>query len=211
MVDHATVALQARNDEWIASFLGSTHAVDLVRDRIDDLPLPIPSGMTIRTALTVAALALLLTGCSVPAVAPPASPTPTVEPAPEPASTAADFAAALKVATITGTFNFTEENDPNELLGRPNGYTSATVVFDSGGECDKDDPGVDCGATIEVFEDAAGAQRRSEYILGILKDAPILGTEYQYLFGNALLRVSGHLTPTVAAEYGDSFGGEPQQ
>jgi len=93
----------------------------------------------------------------------------------------------------------TEDNDPNNKIGRPNGYVSAAIIYDAGGECE--DLGVDCGATIEVWPSAEAATERSEYIQGLQKDAPILGSEYNYLDGAALLRVSGDLKPSVAAEY----------
>ncbi len=166
-----------------------------------------------RRLIALATIPLVLAGCaaSPPPAAPSPSSTPSASPAPAPL-TAAELASQLDVVTITGTFEFTEENDPNELLGRPNGYTSATVIIDSGsGDPTCVDPGAICGATIEVFEDAAGAQRRSDYILGLLESTPMLGSEYHFILDNALLRVDGSITPTVAAEYGESFGGEPQQ
>jgi hypothetical protein len=52
-----------------------------------------------------------------------------------------------------------------------------------------------------VFADEAGAAARKKYIDDTMKAAPILGTEYSYLDGPILLRVSQMLTPDQAAEY----------
>jgi hypothetical protein len=99
----------------------------------------------------------------------------------------------------------TEKTDSNNLLGRPNGYDSAAVITDKGGDTSDPDPGVAYGATVETFESRSAAIRRSDYIQGILKDAPMLGTEYNYLEGNVLLRVSGALPPSIAAKYKAAF------
>ena len=50
----------------------------------------------------------------------------------------------------------TEDNDPNDLIGRPSGYTDAAVVYDSEAECTE--LGVDCGATIEIWPSEAFAR-----------------------------------------------------
>lgn len=48
---------------------------------------------------------------------------------------------------------------------------------------------------------AADAQQRSEYIQSTLKAAPILGTEYHYVTGGALVRISGKVLPSLAKKY----------
>lgn len=130
------------------------------------------------------------------------APTTTEEPAPENATAIAE---GLGVASIQKVVTVTEDNDPNDKIGRPNGYTSAAVIYDSTVADCGDDLGVDCGATIEVFATPEAAKERSEYIQGLQKDAPMLGSEYNYLNGPALLRVSGDIKPTVAAEYEAAF------
>lgn len=96
----------------------------------------------------------------------------------------------------------TENNDPNNLIGRPNGYASAAVLYDPDAKPTDRKPGVDQGATIEVFPTAADAQQRSRYIQKILDNGGgFLGTEYHYPSGAALLRVSGTLKPSVAKSY----------
>ena len=109
------------------------------------------------------------------------------------------------VESATEVVAITEDNDPNDLIGRPTGYVSAAVIYDEGAECDE--LGSDCGATVEVWRSAEEAQDRSDYIQGILEASPILGTEYNYLDGAVLLRVSGELKPSVASEYEAAFSG----
>ena len=60
---------------------------------------------------------------------------------------------------------------------------------------------------VEVWPTAADAQRRSDYIQGILKDSPVLGTEYDTLNGAALLRIDGKVKPSVAKNYAAKFLG----
>ena len=100
----------------------------------------------------------------------------------------------------------TENNDPNNLLGRPNGYTAAVVIYDQGGSC-SGDLGVDCGATVEQWPSGADANARKDYIQGILKKAPLLGSEWDLVSGPILVRVSGKLKPSVEAVYSKAFLG----
>lgn len=117
--------------------------------------------------------------------------------------TAEALAASLKadVSSITKTVTITEDNDPNDSIGRPGSYSEAVSIYDSRADCGEDDLSVDCGAKIEVFDSAGGAKDRMDYIQKSLKDNPILGSEYNYVIGNALLRVSGTLKPSEAKEY----------
>ncbi len=57
------------------------------------------------------------------------------------------------------------------------------------------------GGSIEVYDNPADAKERAEFIASTLKKMKIFGTEYHYLNGGTLLRVSGELTPDEAAEY----------
>lgn len=113
------------------------------------------------------------------------------------AETVAEAVGAEKVVEIT------EDNDPNNLIGRPNGYVEAAVIYAKGAQCDE--LGVSCGATVELFEDADDAERRSDYIQGVLEKAPMLDSEYHYLDGAALLRVSGDIKPSDAEDYEKAF------
>jgi hypothetical protein len=98
---------------------------------------------------------------------------------------------------------WTEENDPNKLLGRPNGYTSAATLIDKSlSPCS--DPGVDCGAPIEVFATPDEANKRAEYLKSI-RTGGILGTEYHTVIGSTLLRVTGELPPKTNTKYAAAF------
>lgn len=107
---------------------------------------------------------------------------------------------ASKVVTIT------EDNDPNDLIGRPNGYDSAAIIYDSEVSCDE--LGSECGVVVEVFSEEDAAQARGEYIQGILSESPALGSEWDYVKGSVVLRVSGELKPSSNTKYAEAFGGE---
>ncbi len=136
-----------------------------------------------------------------------ATPSPGATPTKIALTTAGQYAHAIakNVPSAKKVTVLTEKTDSNNLLGRPNGYTSAAVITDRGGDTSDPDPGVSDGATVETFDSESDAVRRSDYIQGILRDAPMLGTEYDYVQGNVLLRVSGELPPSVAAKYKAAF------
>ena len=83
--------------------------------------------------------AIALAGCS----APTPSSAPSAATSAPPATTQApanptDATAWAKQVSIDSTkkvVTVTEDNDPNNLIGRPNGYVSAAVLYDSGVEC----------------------------------------------------------------------------
>jgi hypothetical protein len=171
------------------------------------------------SALPVVALmlALSLTGCS-PTPAEPdisptptataAAPTPTPTPTPEPVDTsAAAIAAAIKasVPSAGDIVQITEDNDPNDVIGRPTGYADAATLYDSRVACDE--LGAECGASVEIWGDPAAAQARMDYIQGILGSTTVLGTEYDYVRGAAIIRVTGALKPSEAAEYEAAING----
>lgn len=111
------------------------------------------------------------------------------------------------IKKVTEVREITEDNDVNDLIGRPNGYTSAAVLVDSRIElpCDKKEPSARCGAKVEVWKSAEDAERRSEYIQTVTKEAGMLGSEYNYLDGAVLLRVAGEIKPTAAKKYEAAF------
>lgn len=179
---------------------------------------------SIRTTLVpaslVCAMAAATAGCgggaadnpgSAPTVIVTASPSTSATTSPTPETdqltTATQYAKAIrrKVGSATEVTTITEATDANNLLGRPNGYTSAAVITDTGGDVSDPAPGVAYGATVEVFTTEAEARRRSDYIQGLLRDSPMLGTEYNYATGGVLLRVSGTLPPSAAKKYESAF------
>jgi hypothetical protein len=90
------------------------------------------------------------------------------------------------------------------MLGRPGQYLSAAWITDSGAAEGR--TGIDSGAVVEVFANAAGAWERSADIQEVLKTAsPVFGTEWHYLKSATLLRVSGKLAPSTIDRYASMF------
>ena len=114
----------------------------------------------------------------------------------------ASISGKVSSAKLSGTV--TAENDPNHLLGRPNQYTSKVTFTDSRIKAadvagtEKGD--VERGGAIEVFGSPADAAARAKYIQAVTKSMPAL-TEYDYVHGTVLIRVSHYLTPAQAASY----------
>lgn len=94
----------------------------------------------------------------------------------------------------------TRGNDANKLLGKTNGYSSASVLYDRHTKC-SGEPGVDCGATIEKFTTTVKAKARAKHIQKLLKKYKFLGTEHDTVHGHFLLLVSDNLTHSQAAKY----------
>lgn len=93
---------------------------------------------------------------------------------------------------------YTEETDTNQLLGRPNQYTSKINVEDTRIEqTDKENP---VGFSIEVFSNSEDALARQEYIGSIVEKMPMMA-EYDYINDYILIRVDKSLTPSQAKEY----------
>lgn len=129
--------------------------------------------------------------------------------------TAAAVLEGLKAAvpTITKTIVYTAEDDPNTRLGRPGQYTSKAGFHDSRVpaeelEFEGEPFAVRRGGDIEVFPDEEGAKVRADYIDNLVNQSGgglFLDPEYIYRRGKVLLRVSGALSPTIAAEYEKAF------
>ncbi|MFE3583711.1 hypothetical protein [Streptomyces vinaceus] len=166
-----------------------------------------------RAAITTAAAAItaiLLAGCSTDSSTPKAAPSGQAgQPAAAPSKTSADaagaftaIAAAVPSAKLGTTV--TAENDPNHLLGRPNGYTSKITFTDSRIPAEqtegREPDDLELGGSIEIFPTAAAAKARADYIQAAGKAMPALG-EYDYVHGTAVIRVSNLLTPAQAADY----------
>jgi hypothetical protein len=150
------------------------------------------------------AVTLTATGCGSDTSSSPSVATTTAVAAPTPAAPhdARTVLAALTAAEthLRGGAVQSEDTDPNDLLGRPNGYLSRASADMPGGDRDGDKYGIERGLVIEVFPTAADADRRSTFIQDTLKSMQILGTEYHYRAGGGavLVRVSGKVKPSVA-------------
>lgn len=118
-------------------------------------------------------------------------------------------AIATKVASARPGFDYTADTDPNQLLGKPNGYLSEATFTDnriSPADTAGVRPGsVQRGGSVEVFADAASATIRQQRLGKLERDAPLPSREYMFTDGPALLRLSGRLTPGQAAEYAAAF------
>lgn len=121
-----------------------------------------------------------------------------------PDATAVTTALAHAVPGLRTIVTYTAASDPNHLLGRPGQYTSKTAFADprvkaadvQGEERDA----IDRGGSVEVYPTAAGAKARAAYIQKIAQAMPSV-TEYDYVHGGVLVRVSNLLTPDQAAAY----------
>jgi hypothetical protein len=93
----------------------------------------------------------------------------------------------------------TEDNDPNDMLGRQGGYLSrATFVLpgaEGGAEQD-----TERGGSIEVWPTDDAAVKRWEYLKGF-QSSPLLGDGYDYVFGPAVLRIAKEVKPSVAEPF----------
>lgn len=108
------------------------------------------------------------------------------------------------VPTAESTKTYTAANDPNHLLGRPNGYSSKAAFADSRVPADQVEymaqDAVERGGSVEVFADEAGAKARMQYIQTLAQGFPG-AVEYDYVHGAVLVRVSRILTPDQAKDY----------
>lgn len=152
--------------------------------------------MIIRTVATVAISLAALTACGTT----PGQSTMTAE---QVVSQLAQRVPSAKPGVV-----FTAETDPNKLLGRPNGYTSKASFTDSRVNSedviDTREGAVDPGGSVEVFADEQAAQNRLKYIQAMTAGVPAF-TEYGYVSGPVLVRVSKSLTPDQAAEYQEAL------
>lgn len=123
----------------------------------------------------------------------------------DPTAHSAALVLQSQIPDVTELVKLTEENDPNDLIGRPNGYTAATVLVDSRVSCEGEEPGVDCGATVEEWPSQEDAEKRSDYIQDLQSGSSLLGSEWNTVRGNLLLRVTGEMNPSDAEAYADVF------
>lgn len=102
---------------------------------------------------------------------------------------------------IDNVLEYTETNDPNQLLGRPNQYIQKINFADMRFiQSDSSNP---VGGSIEIFENSDDCENRAEYITSITESLPAMA-EYTYQFDNVLLRLTKDLLPSDAENYEDS-------
>lgn len=130
------------------------------------------------------------------------------------AMTAEEIANELKsnISTLGEIVVYTEETDLNNLLGRPNQYTSKVTFEDTRLEqtnktnefLTEEQQSEPIGGTIEVFNNEEDMQNRKNYIESISSSMSML-SQYIYAKGNVLLRLDNELTPSQASEYENAF------
>ena len=164
----------------------------------------------------IAAAVLALTGCggnTTPASKPSTNSSTTVATTAAPstplggdAATASAKKIEALVPSVVKVVTITKNNDPNPIFGQPGSYVSAAVIYEKINTCTT--LVVACGAKVEVYKSAADAAARAKYLLGMKKSGAIVGGEYDYVRGVAVLRVFGGVTPSLAEKYHAAFGGE---
>jgi hypothetical protein len=120
--------------------------------------------------------------------------------------TAREFIAGFKRAglPVGKVICYTDETDPNDLLGRPGGYVEKCDWADKREEQSlPDDP---IGGSIETFERPGGAVQRAEY-LKAFEGAGAFSSGYTYLPKNSnwVLRIDSELTKSQAQAYLKAF------
>jgi hypothetical protein len=99
-----------------------------------------------------------------------------------------------------------EADDPEGLLGAPDGYAHGVLFHDARGRCSA--PDISCGAYLEAWDDHDEAAARSEEVLALQSGMPMLGSERHYVEGRFLLRVSGDLPERSARQYAEALRGD---
>ena len=103
---------------------------------------------------------------------------------------------------IDGIIVYDENTDENGLLGRPNQYISKVNFADT--RLEQFDPASPNGGTIEVFTSASDLNRRKAHNEMVMEKYPIF-TEYLFVHGKYIMRLSKDLSPEQAKEYEEIF------
>ncbi len=95
----------------------------------------------------------------------------------------------------------------NHLMGRPGQYIGKLNFKDT--RVSSSDAGVNIGVpdggSIEVFANTTDAKHRFTYIQAISTSGAAIFAEYEYLDGDAILRISPQLSPSQAVQYKAAF------
>lgn len=113
--------------------------------------------------------------------------------------------AGLPIGTVTV---YTAADDPNHLLGTPNGYLSKAAFVDkqilpaqAAGQ-----GVVGAGGEVEVYATGAEATARKQSIVTAENSGQLLGTEYDVVDGTVLLRLSEDLTGAQVNAFSKALG-----
>ena len=97
---------------------------------------------------------------------------------------------------------YDKNTDENKLLGRPNQYISKVNFADT--RLEQFDPASPNGGTIEAFNSTSDLNRRKAHNEMIMKTYPVF-TEYLFVHGKYIMRLSKDLSPEQAKEYEEIF------
>ncbi len=97
---------------------------------------------------------------------------------------------------------FTAETDPNELLGRPGGYTSKVNFQDTRLEPESTDFDVQDGGAVEVFATPEDLEDRVARLEASWEAFPLLDEDVLFTHESVLLRVSTRLLTADSDTYG---------
>jgi hypothetical protein len=92
---------------------------------------------------------------------------------------------------------YTDETDPNKLLGRPNQYIGKINWADTRIKQPISDV---AGGTIETFQNNSDCEKRKKYVEQVSSGNPLI-LQYMFQNNNMLLRLEKDLTPKQVAEY----------
>lgn len=131
------------------------------------------------------------------------------------AQSSEDVVRNLEIFLIGAVYDFDEEDDPNNQLGRPGQYIQKTSWADrridphdfserNEDEINNLDPTEYKGGTIEKFKSQSDLNRRYEYIKNITLDLPILN-QYMYKKGLFIMRLDKTFKSSQAKEYEEKF------
>lgn len=93
---------------------------------------------------------------------------------------------------------YTENNDPDDLLGRPGQYIQKIIFSDMRFDQSVSDSQI--GGSIEIFKNSSDCKKRADYISDNIDSSPI-AAEYSYQFDSVLLHLSKELPPEEAEAY----------
>ena len=103
--------------------------------------------------------------------------------------------------------DFTEDNDPNALMNKPNQYIAKlSFAITSLEQFDADDP---IGGSIEIFRTNSDARARKDYIDELGRGMPLLAESSEIVHDAILIRIDGGITATEAQKYFDASVGKP--
>ncbi|MBI2798553.1 hypothetical protein HYX70_04695 [Candidatus Saccharibacteria bacterium] len=115
-----------------------------------------------------------------------------------------------KYPTVTEVKIYSEQNDPNNQLGKPGYYIAGGAFADSraGGISDSN-WGAEAGGSIEIYQTEADAAKRTEYLKQFQGNALLDPGAYKQI-GVVIVRASSKLTASQQAEIVDYLASQVQ-